>query len=109
MPPPPVLRPTASKSSLASGYPIANISQTNAITYCSGVTLNGNAVHLQNNNEWMTIARNAEAQAGNWSLGSVGNGYLYAGHNDAPALAVVASHDRYRQQRLRLHRYRRYH
>lgn len=78
--------------SVASGYPIANISQTNAITYCSGVTLNGNAVHLQNNNEWMTIARNAEAQAGNWSLGSVGSGYLYAGHNDnAPALAVVAS------------------
>lgn len=78
--------------SVASGYPIANVSQTNAITRCSTVTINGSAAHLQTNNEWMTIARNAEAQAGNWSLGSVGSGYLYAGHNDnAPALAVAAS------------------
>ncbi len=78
--------------SVASGYPIANVSQTNAITRCSTVSINGSATHLITNNEWMTVARNAEAQAGNWSLGSVGSGYLYAGHNDnAPALAVVAS------------------
>ncbi|OQY68790.1 hypothetical protein B6D29_00285, partial [Microgenomates bacterium UTCPR1] len=31
-------------------------------------------------------------QSGNWSLGAVGSGYLYAGHNDnAPALALAAS------------------
>lgn len=78
--------------SVASGYPIANVSQTNAITRCSTVTVGGAAGHLITNNEWQTIARNAEAQAGNWSLGAVGSGYLYAGHNDnAPALAVVAS------------------
>ncbi|MDO8634638.1 MAG: hypothetical protein Q7R34_00120, partial [Dehalococcoidia bacterium] len=78
--------------SVASGYPIANISQTNSITYCSGVTVGSTSAHLQTNNEWMTIARDAEAQAGNWSLGSVGSGYLFAGHNDnAPAKARVAS------------------
>jgi len=78
--------------SVASGYPIANVSQTNAITRCSTVSINGSATHLITNNEWMTVARNAEAQAGNWSLGAVGSGYLFAGHNDnAPALAVVAS------------------
>ena len=78
--------------SVASGYPIANISQTNSIVRCAATTVAGGAAHLITNNEWMTVARNAEAQAGNWSLGAVGSGYLYAGHNDnAPALAVVAS------------------
>ena len=78
--------------SVASGYPIANITQTNSITRCAAVTVAGGAAHLITNNEWMTVARNAEAQAGNWSLGSVGSGYLFAGHNDnAPALAAVAS------------------
>lgn len=78
--------------SAASGYPITNISHTNALTRCSAVTLNGNATHLMRNDEWMTVARDAEAQAGNWSLGSVGSGYLFAGHNDnAPAKARIAS------------------
>ena len=78
--------------SVASGYPIANITQTNSIARCAAVTVAGGAGHLITNNEWMTVARNAEAQAGNWSLGAVGSGYLYAGHNDnAQALAVVAS------------------
>lgn len=78
--------------SVASGFPIANISHTNALTRCSTVSLNGNATHLMRNDEWMTIARNAEAQAGNWSLGSVGSGYLFAGHNDnSPGKARVAS------------------
>ncbi len=78
--------------SVASGYPIANVSQTNSIVRCAATTVAGSAAHLITNNEWMTVARNAEAQAGNWSLGAVGSGYLFAGHNDnAPALAVVAS------------------
>ena len=78
--------------SVTSGYPIANISHTNALTRCSTVTLNGNAAHLMRNDEWMTIARDAEAQASNWSLGSVGSGYLFAGHNDnSPGKARVAS------------------
>ncbi len=79
-------------ASVASGNPIVNITQTNAILRCAAVSLNGTAAHLQTNNEWMTVARDAEAQAGNWSLGSVGSGYLFAGHNDnAPASSRVAS------------------
>ncbi|MBI2597496.1 fibronectin type III domain-containing protein [Candidatus Daviesbacteria bacterium] len=78
--------------SVASGYPIANISQTTSVTRCSAVTVGSTAAHLQTNNEWMTITRNAEAQGSNWSGGSVNSGYLYAGHNDnSPALARVAS------------------
>lgn len=78
--------------SAASGYPIANISQTNSITRCSTVSVGGSATHLINNNEWQTIARNAEAQASNWTLGAVGSGYLFAGHNDnSLALALPAS------------------
>ena len=77
--------------STAQGAPIAYISQTQAITACSAL---GAGYHLINNNEWQTIARNAEGQAGNWTLGSVGSGYLFAGHNDnVPAFAVPASTD----------------
>lgn len=78
--------------SVASGYPIADISHTNAVTRCSTVSVAGGTAHLVRNDEWMTIARNAEVQAGNWSGGAVGSGYLYAGHNDnAPAHALAAS------------------
>jgi hypothetical protein len=78
--------------SVASGDPITDISQTNSITRCSAVAINGNAAHLITNNEWMTVARDAEAQASNWTGGSVGSGYLYAGHNDnSPATALPAS------------------
>jgi len=78
--------------SVASGYPIANITQTNSITRCGTVSVAGGTAHLITNNEWMTVARNTEGQAGNWSLGAVGSGYLFAGHNDnAPALALAAS------------------
>ena len=78
--------------SVASGYPIANISQTNSISRCAAVTVGGSAAHLISNNEWMTVARNAEAQSPNWTGGSVGSGYLFAGHNDnQPATALVAS------------------
>jgi len=78
--------------STASGYPIAYISQTEAATRCSTVSLGGTSAHLITNDEWMSIARNAEAQPINWSLGSVGSGYLYAGHNDnSPAKARIAS------------------
>ena len=80
--------------SVASGYPIANITQTNAITRCSAVSLNSNAAHLITNNEWMTIARDAEGQAANWTNGAVGNGLLFIGHSDnAPATALDASSD----------------
>ncbi len=73
-------------SSLPGGWPIANISQTSAATYCASI-----GAHLITNNEWQTIAWNAENVASNWSGGTVGSGYVYSGHNDnAPANALPA-------------------
>ncbi len=78
--------------SVASGYPITYINQIEAAARCRTVSVNGVAAHLITNKEWMTIARNVEAQPSNWSLGRIGSGYLYAGHNDnEPAKALVAS------------------
>jgi len=78
--------------SVASGFPIAQINQTEASTACGTIALGSTTSHLITNAEWMTLARNAEAQNTNWSGGSVGSGYLYAGHNDnQPAKALIAS------------------
>lgn len=56
----------------------------------------GTGYHLITNNEWMTVARNIETntvyQSYNWSSGTVGDGYIFYGHNDnSPASALVAS------------------
>lgn len=64
-------------ASVADGYPIANISHTTASTYCASI-----GAHLLTNDEWMTIARNAESIDSDWTLGTVGSGALYSGHND---------------------------
>ena len=65
--------------SLASGYPIVNITQTTAETYCSSL---GTGYHLITNNEWMTMARNIEKTASNWTDGAVGSGGIWRGHTD---------------------------
>ena len=76
-------------ASVASGFPIANISQIDSITYCSN-----SGASLINNREWMTIARNIEAQGVNWTGGTVGSGGLWRGHSDnSPAGALEASTD----------------
>ncbi|MFA5870977.1 MAG: prepilin-type N-terminal cleavage/methylation domain-containing protein [Candidatus Paceibacterota bacterium] len=78
-------------ASLQSGYPIANISHNTAKTYCTNL---GSGSHLLTNEEYMTIARNAEQQTANWNGGVVGTSYLFSGHNDnTPALALQASTD----------------
>ncbi len=78
-------------TSQAASTPWVNISQTAAKTACEGL---GTGYHLITNNEWMTIARNIEQVAGNWSGGSVGSGYIYSGHNDnGPAGSLAASTD----------------
>jgi prepilin-type N-terminal cleavage/methylation domain-containing protein len=69
-------------ASVASGFPIVNISQTTAASYCSTA-----GASLINNAEWMTIARNIEAQLSNWTTGTatssaIGTGGLYRGHSD---------------------------
>ena len=61
--------------SVSSGYPIANISEATAATYCQNI-----GGHLMTNAEWMTIARNTEQVAANWSSGTVGTGYLSVGN-----------------------------
>jgi formylglycine-generating enzyme required for sulfatase activity len=62
-------------SSLPGGYPIVDISQTQAISYCAAI-----GAHLITNNEWQTIAWNVESQASNWSGGTVGSGALPIGN-----------------------------
>jgi len=58
---------TAKVVSTANGAPIVHITQTQAISSCPS------SYHLISNTEWMTIARNAEAQASNWADGTVGS------------------------------------
>ena len=83
--------------SITSGYPIAQISQTESIDRCSAIILNSttsNTAHLISNEEWMTIARDAEVQDSNWFGGTAGTNFMFMGHNDnGPALALVASTD----------------
>jgi type IV pilus assembly protein PilA len=76
-------------ASVASGYPIANISKTTSATYCNDV-----GARLISNAEWMTIARNIEGVASNWTGGSVGSGALWRGHTDGtPDTALEANTD----------------
>jgi hypothetical protein len=85
-------------STTQAGTPQVKISQTNAITACS---LNGAGYGLINNVEWMTIARNIEAQDSNWynptttpTENKVGSGGLWRGHSDgSPNNALEASTD----------------
>jgi prepilin-type N-terminal cleavage/methylation domain-containing protein len=67
-------------ASTANGYPIANISHDTAVSYCQSI-----GAHLLTNDEWMTIARNAEQVGSNWSGGSPGSGYLPRGNSDSSA------------------------
>ena len=57
------------------GSPIAGVTHTEAKAICQ--SLGG---HLITNQEWMTIARNAEQVSKNWSGGSVGSGCLFRGN-----------------------------
>lgn len=79
-------------TSLASGYPVTYLYLSEANTRCNSINIGSTQAHLITNAEWMAVARDAEAQATNWSLGVGGSGYLYAGHNDnQPAWALQAS------------------
>ena len=77
-------------TSQATGTPWVSITPTNAITAattaCSGC-------HLISESEWLTIAHNVLNVDSNWSGGSVGNGYIYSGHNDASSALIAASSD----------------
>jgi len=97
---------TVAATTQAAGTPQASISQIDAITACS---LNGSGYGLINNREWMTIARNIEAQNSNWynptttpPENKVGSGGLWRGHSDnatdlgeSKALAAGADNNGY--------------
>jgi hypothetical protein len=59
-------------------YPIADVTQEQAIKACKAIW-----GHLITNKEWMTIARNIEQVASNWSSGKVWEGYIYNGVSDS--------------------------
>ena len=73
--------------SQAAHTPWASINWTNAKNRCQAVDAS-----LITNAQWMTMARNIEAQPTNWSTNTVGSGHLYRGHTDnVPANALAAS------------------
>jgi hypothetical protein len=99
--------PSASKVAVSTvaGTPWHSITQTDASTACTNLnSINSvtNRYDLISNPEWMTIARNIEAQASNWSNGSVGSGFLSVGHTNSSSgtykacdglLPIVATND----------------
>lgn len=68
--------------STAAGVPWATITQTDAINYSSNVA-GCVGCHLISEAEWMTLAQNVLSVSSNWSGGSIGNGYIFSGHNDS--------------------------
>lgn len=73
------------------GSPWNNIEQVTAKTKCTDL---GAGYDLISNAEWMTIARNIEAQGANWTGGSRGagkmiSGYTNASNEDAAPLEVL--------------------
>jgi prepilin-type N-terminal cleavage/methylation domain-containing protein len=81
---------TTTPISQAGGLPWVNLSQTDSITNSPNV-VGCTGCHLITEAQWLTIAQNALNVAYNWSGGSVGNGFIFSGHNDnAPANALVA-------------------
>ena len=81
----------ATATSTMAGTPWVSITQTNAILACSNL---GAGYALISNPEWMTIARDVEQVATNWSNGGAGSGVLARGHTDNnPGNALAASTD----------------
>ncbi|RYZ89794.1 MAG: hypothetical protein EOP04_05850 [Proteobacteria bacterium] len=67
------------------------VTNQNSGSYCNAY---GNHYNIPSNDEWMTMATNAAAQASNWSGGVVGTGVLNRGHTDNnPASPCPASSD----------------
>ena len=72
-------------ASVASGIPWGNINATDAQAACESMSESGfeGTFSLISNPEWMTIARDIEVTASNWSGGVVGSGHIPRGHSDA--------------------------
>jgi hypothetical protein len=73
--------------SVVAGRPWVKIAQNHDTNFdakeaCSAL---GSSYHLINNNEWMSITRNAQDIDSNWTLGTVGSGALFRGNSDSGA------------------------
>jgi len=79
-----------SAASVSTGNPWLNISQNDSKTKCTAL---GSNYDLISNPEWMTIARNVEADARNWSGSAVGSGALAMGHSDNSPSSVLGISD----------------
>lgn len=69
-------------SAAAAGAPLVNLSPDDAFIECANMSdakAEGGRFALISNAEWMTIARNIEGVAGNWSGSAVGSGALSRG------------------------------
>jgi formylglycine-generating enzyme required for sulfatase activity len=75
-------------NSTASGNPWVSLTWQQAKSNCEAI---GADYHLITDNEWLTIAKNAENIATNWNSSVVGTGFMYLGHNDNnPANSLAA-------------------
>ncbi len=76
-------------TSQAASTPWVSITQTASITACRAL---GTGHDIISNAQWMTIGANVAGINGNWTGGTVGSGYLFAGHSDgSPNSACAAS------------------
>jgi prepilin-type N-terminal cleavage/methylation domain-containing protein len=81
-------------ASLPGAYPIADIKQSgdashnDAVSYCANI-----GAHLITNNEWQTIAWNAENVASNWNGGVVGTNYMPRGNSNSSGALTASSDD----------------
>jgi hypothetical protein len=84
----------------ASSSPWVSINATTAQSECESMSEGGfsGTFTLISNPEWMTIARDIEGVASNWSGASVGSGHIPRGHTDnspSSALAITSTADSY--------------
>ena len=66
--------------SRSSGTPWVNITQTNAKLECESI-----GAHLITEDEWLSIVRNLELQASNWTGGVIGSGQIPRGNSSGSA------------------------
>ena len=79
------------------GTPWGSILRDDAITECQSL---GSGFDLISNDQWQTIAQNAELQGSNWTSLSVGTEGMYRGNSDASSidpLSILNTNDYYDQ------------
>ncbi|MBX3018224.1 MAG: SUMF1/EgtB/PvdO family nonheme iron enzyme [Bdellovibrionaceae bacterium] len=77
-------------TSVPAGTPWGSITRNGARTQCANL---GTGYRLISNAEWMTIARNIELDARNWSGGSVGSGAVNRGNTENGGLQAASAND----------------